>query len=86
LASVAGISVGAAFADYPGPVLLLGTDHDPLTPTAALRDIDRMRTIRSELIVFEGDQHGADIFNDARHGPKAQRALEAFLEAALGPL
>jgi len=84
LVSVAGISVGPAFADYAGPVLLLGTDHDPLTPTAALRDIDRMRPVRSQVIVLKGDQHGADIFNAPAHAPAARRALGQFLTTAFG--
>ncbi|MEO6603133.1 MAG: dienelactone hydrolase family protein [Polyangiaceae bacterium] len=79
LLSVAGVSVGAAFAEYAGPVLLIGTDRDPLTPASALQDIDQMRSVRSKLIVLKGEQHGADIFNDPALGATAQRALDEFL-------
>ena len=85
LVAVAGIAVGADFATYSGPVLLLGTRNDPLTPPKALGDIDRMRKLRSEVLILNGSQHGVEIFSDPTHGPLARDKLQSFLNRALPP-
>lgn len=83
LVSIAGASIGEDFAQYRNPVLLIGTDRDPLTPTAALRDIERMRPDQSRTVIYSGSQHGVEIFNDPVHGGPAQLELQRFLERVL---
>ncbi len=76
LASLLGARVEAG-RQYKGPVLLLGTKHDPLADEGKLREVARSFP-SAEVVVLSGEKHAAEIF-DSEHTATARRTLDAFL-------